>query len=71
MGKDVQDFWPRISFGFLGYDMSRTQSILRVASTASPVSGTQLRDKIIEVTLETQRTRAAFNIQRLWRNLRV
>eukprot|EP00966_Prymnesium_polylepis_P296498 6849723-Prymnesium_polylepis.1 len=26
MGKAVQDFWPRVSFGLLGYDMSRSQS---------------------------------------------
>lgn len=25
MGKSVQDFWPRVSFGWLKYDMSRTQ----------------------------------------------
>ena len=37
MGKAVQDFWPRVSFGLLGYDMSRTQSIMRIATTASPV----------------------------------
>ena len=42
MAKDVQDFWPRVSFGVFGYDMSRSQSILRVASTASPVSGTEV-----------------------------
>jgi hypothetical protein len=37
MGKTVQDFWPSVSFGLLGYDMSRTQSIMRIATTASPV----------------------------------
>jgi len=39
MGKKVEEFWSRISFGVLAYDMSRTQSMMRVATTASPVSG--------------------------------
>ena len=43
MAKIVQDFWPLVSFGMLGYDMSRTQSIMRVASTAAPVSGSDVR----------------------------
>ena len=38
MGKDVADFWPAVSCGLLGYDISRSQSIMRVATTASPVS---------------------------------
>ena len=59
MAKDVQDFWPLVSFGLLGYDTSRTQSILRVASTASPVSGTEVRDRMLEIFFETKRARAA------------
>ena len=47
LGKAVQDFWPRASCGLLGYDMSRTQSIMRVASTAAPVSGPDLELKRI------------------------
>ena len=39
MAKSVQDFWSKVSFGLLGYDMSRSQSIMRIATTASPVSG--------------------------------
>ena len=39
----AQDFWPRASFGILGYDMSRSQSIMRVATTASPVAGMEVR----------------------------
>ena len=42
MGKAVQDFWPLVSLGLLGYDMSRSQSIMRVATTASPVAGTEV-----------------------------
>ena len=42
MGKAVQDFWPRVSCGLLRYDMSRTHSIMRIATTASPVSGMEV-----------------------------
>jgi len=49
MGKMVQDFWQCVSFGLLGYNMSRTQSILRVASTASPVSGSEVRERMVEL----------------------
>lgn len=39
MGRRVEGFWSYVSFGVLAYDMSRTQSMMRVATTASPVSG--------------------------------
>jgi len=45
MGKAVQDFWPRVSLGLLKYDMSRSQSMMRIASTASPVSGMEVRER--------------------------
>ena len=38
MAKAVEQFWSLVSFRLLAYDCSRTQSRLRVASTASPVS---------------------------------
>ena len=37
-----QDWWPMVSFGYLKYDMSRTHSIMRIATTASPVSGAEV-----------------------------
>lgn len=43
LGKRVQDFFPKISFGLLGYRMDRTHSIMRIATTASPVSGADVR----------------------------
>jgi Ca2+-binding EF-hand superfamily protein len=51
MGKRVADFWPAVSFGALGYDMSRTHSIMRIATTASPVSGAEVRDKLLQNTI--------------------
>jgi len=54
MAKRVRDFWPRVSFGLLGYDMSRTHSIMRIATTASPVSGMEVREKTLELAEKTQ-----------------
>ena len=55
LGKAVQDFWPRVSCGLLQYDMSRSQSIMRIASTASPVSGAEVRLKMIELAEESRK----------------
>jgi hypothetical protein len=49
MGKRVADFWPAVSFGYLGYETSRTHSIMRIATTASPVSGAEVRDRTMEL----------------------
>jgi hypothetical protein len=51
MGKRVQEFFAFISFGLLGYRMDRTQSILRIATTASPVSGADVRERMRHLQL--------------------
>ena len=71
MGKSVQDWWPRASLGMLGYDMSRSQSIMRVATTASPVSGMEVRERMLAIQMETRRTQAASSMQRIWRSVRL
>jgi len=53
MGKRVAAFWPSASCGLLGYDMSRTHSIMRIATTASPVSGSEVRHKTLELASQT------------------
>ena len=63
MGRMVQDFWHRVSFGLLGYNMSRTQSILRVASTASPVSGSEVRERMVVLGNEQILAWATYQIQ--------
>ena len=45
MGFRVQNFFSKWSLGFLGYRMDRTHSIMRIATTASPVSGADVRDR--------------------------
>lgn len=47
MGKRVQEFFQYISFGYLGYRMDRTHSIMRIATTASPVSGADVRQRML------------------------
>lgn len=69
MGKRVQDFWPRVSFGLLGYDMAHSQSIMRVATTASPVAGMEVRDRMLAIRQETIRARAVTTVQRIWRSV--
>jgi hypothetical protein len=39
MGKCVQEFFPKIPFGLWGYRMDCTHSIMRIATTASSISG--------------------------------
>ena len=51
MGTRVQSFFPKISFGYWGYRMDRTHSIMRIATTASPVSGADVRDRMVELHL--------------------
>ena len=67
MGKSVQDFWPSVSFGLLGYDMSRTQSIMRIATTASPVSGMEVRLRVLQLQREQEFAHGARTLQKAFR----
>ena len=67
LGKRVQDFWPSVSCGVLGYDMSRSHSIMRIATTASPVSGSEVRFKMLELAEETRMLWAARLIQIMYK----
>lgn len=51
MGKRVQEFFAKISFGRLGYRMDRTHSIMRIATTASPISGADVRQRMRHMQL--------------------
>jgi len=66
MAKKVQDFWPMVSFGLLGYDMSRSQSMMRIATTASPVSGSDVRHKMLELARAFKRNSAVRLLQSVW-----
>ena len=54
----LQDWWGWVSFGLLGYEMDRTHSIMRIATTASPVSGAAIRGRMINLAIESQFKRA-------------
>ena len=62
MGKRVQDFWRLASFGLLGYEMDRTHSVMRVATTASPVSAIEVNERVMELRVQriVLRARAVF-----------
>lgn len=51
MGKRVEGFFARISFGLLAYRMDRTHSIMRIATTASPVSGADVKQQMRHLQL--------------------
>ena len=65
LGKAVMDFWPRVTCGIFGYDMSRTHSIMRIATTASPVSGMEVREKTLELAESTAKAFAERIMQSL------
>lgn len=73
MGSRVQNFFPNISFGYLGYRMDRTHSIMRIATTASPVSGADVRDRMVELLLRHKIQKAVTLFSRKyveWRNVK-
>ncbi|KAL7566062.1 hypothetical protein ACA910_009849 [Epithemia clementina (nom. ined.)] len=51
MGRRVEHFFEKISCGLLAYRMDRTHSIMRIATTASPVSGADIRQQIYQLRL--------------------
>jgi len=67
MGHRVQSFFPKISFGLLGYRMDRTHSIMRIATTASPVSGADVRQRMEELRLQIKIERSISSISRAWK----
>merc|ERR1712153_111284 len=67
MGSRVQEFFPNVSFGLFGYRMDRTHSIMRIATTASPVSGADVRERMEELKLVLQVERSVHLIARTWR----
>ena len=68
MGKKVQDFFPKYSSGLMSYDMSKSHSIMRIATTASPVSGDAVRDQMETLHVRARILHAAQTISNAWRN---
>jgi hypothetical protein len=70
MGKTVMDFWPRVSFGCLRYSMDRTQSIVRIATTAAPVTAMDVRALMLVHAKDMQRSHMLELIRRIARKWR-
>ena len=66
IGKKVQDFFPAISFGLLGYRIDRTQSNLRIATTASPVGGADVRNRMLTMKMRYNIERSVRALSRSW-----
>lgn len=54
MGKRVENFFSKYTLGLLGYRYDRTHSIMRIATTASPVSGADVRERTHLLRLSTK-----------------
>lgn len=67
IGFRVQHFFPKISFGLLGYRMDRTHSIMRIATTASPVSGADVRERVEELRLMRKIDQSVLLICNTWK----
>lgn len=67
IGFRVQRFFPKISYGLLGYRMDRTHSIMRIATTASPVSGADVRERVEELRLMHKIDRSVRLICKTWK----
>ena len=48
-GANVANFWSHASAGLLGYRIDQTQSIMRIATTGSPVSGSEVRERMVRL----------------------
>ena len=68
MGRMVENFFSKLTFGLLGYRYDRTHSILRVASTASPISGADVRERVHLLRLSTKVKRSIEAISFAWNN---
>ncbi|KAL7540267.1 hypothetical protein ACHAXR_010000, partial [Thalassiosira sp. AJA248-18] len=70
MGKKVENFFSKYTFGIPGYRYDRTHSIMRIANTASPVSGADVRERIHLLKLSTKVKRSLEVVTFAWRRYR-
>lgn len=68
MGNSVESFISLITLGMCSYKTSHTQSILRVATTASPVSAHHIKVKMRTLVAKEKIRHAVGVIERFWRN---
>lgn len=70
MGSNVEGFFSKWSMGFLGYRMDRTHSIMRIATTASPVSGADVRERMETLTIRSKVQNSLRVITSAWQRYR-
>lgn len=70
LGTRVQQFFPAISLGYLRYRTDRSQSMCRIATTASPVSGADVRERIDSLKLTKVIIQSVRTITNAWFNYR-
>lgn len=70
LGKRVENFFSKLTFGILGYRYDRTHSIMRIATTASPVSGADVRERIHLLRVSTKVKRALEVVSFAWQKYR-
>lgn len=70
MGKKVENFFSKYTFGLLGYRYDRTHSIMRIATTASPVSGADVRERTHLLKLTTKVKRSLEVVTFAWQRYR-
>jgi hypothetical protein len=66
IGSRVQCFFEKVSLGFLGYRMDRAHSIMRIVTTASPVSGADVRERMEALQVRTRIQNALRVIESAW-----
>jgi len=66
LGSRVKNFFDHISFGMIGYRMDRTHSIMRIATTASPVSGADVRERMEMMQLINTVESSVVKIEHAW-----
>jgi hypothetical protein len=70
LGTRVQQFFPAVSLGYLRYRTDRTQSMCRIATTASPVSGADVRERMDSMKLTKVIIQSVRTITNAWFNYR-
>ena len=66
MGDRVEKFFSKNTLGLLGYPKDRSHSIMRIATTASPVSGADVRQRKRVISYVRKINRAVVVIEKAW-----
>ena len=68
MSRSVEEFFGKISFGLFSYRIDRTHSIMRIATTASPIGGHEVSKMMQELMAQRRIRHSVATIERFWKN---